>query len=257
MRLAFAYDTYQDVRHNLFLYSTPFLIVAGFFAYWLILPQAHRAAVDHALSKLSQETWLLKGFSGITLFAGVAYLLTEILQVHDKWYDRYVIKWRFRYATEFILPRLIHPFASKIGRRFHEVAEANVGTFQDRLYYPYVGDRDTKIAKNKLVRFYEVVTLYWLTQINEIVIIVLFALVAAYRLLGPNDAAHVESLLNALLVLLVLFVLNRAWVRQARDKVRRATNEEIEDILLNHLDDLRQRVRAACQEYGIPFAEGP
>ncbi len=43
--------------------------------------------------------------------------------------------------------------------------------FQKRLYYPYVGDRNLKIPKNKLVRFYEVVIVYWLTQINEIVLL--------------------------------------------------------------------------------------
>lgn len=34
----FGYDTYQDVRQNLFLYSTPVLIAAGFFAFFGILP---------------------------------------------------------------------------------------------------------------------------------------------------------------------------------------------------------------------------
>src|SRR5690242_13577296 len=38
MDLKFDYETYQDVRHNLFLYSTPVLIIAGFFTYFCVLP---------------------------------------------------------------------------------------------------------------------------------------------------------------------------------------------------------------------------
>jgi hypothetical protein len=41
MELRFTYDTYQDVRHNLFRYSTPFLVMAGFFAFFCILPPEH------------------------------------------------------------------------------------------------------------------------------------------------------------------------------------------------------------------------
>ena len=106
------------------------------------------------------------------------------------------------------------------------------------------------------MRFYEVVTLYWLTQINEIVLILLLGLVAVYRFVGSSDPPYLASLLNATFILVILFILNRAWVRHGREKVRQATNEEIEDILSNHLDDLRQRVRSVCEDYGIPFEEG-
>jgi hypothetical protein len=34
MDLKFTYDTYRGVRHNVCLYSTPFLIASGFFGFF-------------------------------------------------------------------------------------------------------------------------------------------------------------------------------------------------------------------------------
>ncbi len=157
MDWSFKYDTYQDVRKNLFLYSIVPLNIVGFFVFNCILPDA----VQEWIVSLGQHLSSLPLFhyvSGIITLSFLAFLLTEIIQIHDRWYDRFVIHWRFRYATDFILPRLIHPFASKVSYRFHEVAEQNIGQFQEKLYYPYVGDRETKIGKNLLIRFYERVT---------------------------------------------------------------------------------------------------
>jgi len=41
--------------------------------------------------------------AGVVVFGGIAFLLTEIIQVHDQWYDKYIVRWRHRYATDFIL----------------------------------------------------------------------------------------------------------------------------------------------------------
>lgn len=182
----FTYDTYQDVRKNLFYYSIPFLIAAGFFCYWRILPPAHQQAIWSLISYVSNsEGW--KAFSGtgigIVLFSVIAFLLTELFQVHDQLWDKFVRKWRYYYAIDFILPRLVQPFASHLNFRFREEAEKHVGEFQVDLYYPFVGDRDSKIPKNKLVRFYEVITLYWLTQINEIVVCMLGIAVTVYSII--------------------------------------------------------------------------
>jgi hypothetical protein len=170
----FTYQTYQDVRKNLFRYSIPFLIVAGFFCYRYMLPASHQTAIYTLFASLSQnEMWkgIFGAGAGVVIFSVIAFLLTEVFQVHDQWYDKYFTKWRHSYAIDFILPRLVQPFGNKLNYRFLEEAETRTRQFQEDLYYPFVGDQDMKIPKNKLTRFYEVITLYWLTQINEIVLL--------------------------------------------------------------------------------------
>lgn len=258
MDIKFGYDTYQDVRHNLFLYSTPVLIAAGFFAYFGILPQSAQNQAARIIGSLaSSPIWkdVLGGLSGVAFFSILAFLMTEILQIHDQYYDKFVIKWRLRYATDFILPRLTQPFSSLMNHRFYEEAEGHIRQFQERLYYPFVGDRDLKIPKNALVRFYEVVTLYWLTQINEIVLILLVAMILVCRFLGPSDLSYRTALLNDLLVVSGIWLLNRIWIWTSREKVRRATEDEIAAIhgdenLLRQLED---KLRQLCHDYSIPY----
>jgi hypothetical protein len=258
MEIKFTYDTYQDVRHNLFLYSIPVLVIAGFFAYFWILPLSVQNRVTHVVSSLaSSPVWkeVLGGVSGIAFFAALAFLMTEILQVHDQYYDRFVIKWRFRYATDFILPRLTQPFSSFLNYRFYEEAEGHIRQFQERLYYPFVGDRDLKIPKKTLVRFYEVVTLYWLTQINEIVLILLVVMTLICRFVGPADSSYRTQLLSDLLIIIGMWILNRIWIRAGREKVRRATEDEIAAI---HDDEvlkrqLGEKLRQLCVDYSIPY----
>ena len=258
MDIKFGYDTYQDVRHNLFLYSTPVLIVAGFFAYFRILPQSAQDRVTQAIGGLaSTPIWksVLNGLSGLIFFAILAFLMTEVLQIHDQYYDKFVIKWRFRYATDFILPRLTQPFASFMNYRFYEEAEGHIRQFQERLYYPFVGDRELKIPKNKLVRFYEVVTPYWLTQINEIVLMLLVVMIVICRFTVPSDLIYRTLLLSDLLVIIGAWLLNRIWVRASREKVRRATEDEIAAIHSDQglLQDLQAKLQDLCRDYSIPY----
>lgn len=254
MEWGFKYDTYQDVRLNLFLYSIIPLNVFGFLVFYGILP------TDIQNWFLSLIQWLtslqiLHYLSGLVALTGLAFLLTEIIQIHDQFYDRYIIKWRFRYATDFILPRLIHPLASMVNYRFHKVAEANIGDFQERLYYPFVGDRDNKIGKNLLVRFYERVTVYWLTQINEILIVASLLSGLSFAWLMPTDIQYQERLWKTIISLIGVFLLNRLWVRSSRESVRLATEEEIKAIHSDHLDKLESALKKACNDYGIPYAQ--
>jgi len=256
MDFRFTYNTYQDVRHNLFKYSVPFLVGAGFFTYFLILPPSHKQAVTGVLSYIANtEPWksLLGAGVGLVVFVGLAFLLTEIFQVHDQWYDKYVTRWRHSYDNDFILPRLTQPFGSGLNFRFREEAESRTGAFMEAIYYPFVGDIDLKIPKNKLVRFYEVVTVYWLTQINEIVIFGMFMLVALYRAFGPNDPSYRTRLVTDLLILAVAFLLNRLWSRSILVKVRHATEQEIRAIHENKdlRADLKARLIALCTQYNV------
>jgi len=262
MDLRFTYDTYQDVRHNLFLYSIPSLLIAGFFAFFCVLPPAHERAVVAVLEAISNsQPWkgILGTSFGVVVFVAAAFLMTELFQIHDQCYDKYIIKWRHRYATDFILPRLIQPWASRTNYRFFDTAEIYTRNFQEQLYYPFVGDRDLKIPKNKLVRFYEVVTVYWLTQINEIVLVLLIAAIVVYRYEGPFDLIYRTVLLNDFIAVTCAFILNRAWVRSSREKVRRSTEGEIQAI---HNDptlrqDLERRLVRICSDYSIPYGRAP
>ncbi|MDE3181259.1 MAG: hypothetical protein KGM47_16570 [Acidobacteriota bacterium] len=260
MDFKFAYDTYQDVRHNLFLYSIPFLIAAGFFTFFRVLPTPNQQAIVRFFELVSNtQPWkgLLGTGVGVVAFAAIAFLLTEIIQIHDQWYDKHIIRWRHQYATDFILPRLILPWSSRTNYRIFEAADANVRQFQERLYYPYVGDRDLKIPKNKLVRFYEAVTVYWLTQLNEIVLLAVSAIIVYYGFRGPADVYYRTTLFNDLVIVIVAFFVNRAWVRSSLVKVRRATEEEIRAILDDDKlkSDLGCRLQLICQDYSIPYAE--
>lgn len=254
MDIKFGYDTYQDVRHNLFRYSIPVLIGAGFFAYFRILPQSAQNQVSEVISWFVSSPigkGVLGGISGIFVFVLLAFLMTEILKVHDQYYDKFVIKWRFRYATDFILPRLTQPFCALMNYRFYEEAEEHIRQFQERLYYPFVGDRDLKIPKNALVRFYEVVTLYWLTQINEIVLVLLVAMILICRFVGPSDLSYRTALLSDLLIVIGIWLLSRIWIQASREKVRRATEDEIAAIhrdadLLQQLEQKLQQLSAQC-----------
>ena len=258
--LDFTYTTYQDVRRNLFKYSAPFLIAAGFAAYGFILPEPHRAAVFQLLQKVTVlEPWksLVGVGAGTAVFAFIAFLMTEVLKLHDRWYDRWVVQWRHDFDVLFILPRLLQPFISRTNQRFWKEAARNRHTFMERLYYPYVTDLDPKIPKNKLVRFYEAITVYWLTQINELLLLLLLVACGGYTLTdyARVDHAYAVRLLRSVLAIVALLALNRLWIRRERQSVVHATAEEIQAI---HDDpqlkaDLGTRFRTICQDHGVPY----
>jgi hypothetical protein len=258
--LDFTYSTYQDVRRNLFKYSVPFLIAAGFAAYGFILPAPHQSAILELLQKVATiEPWksLVGIGTGTAGFAFLAFLMTELLKLHDRWYDKYVVRWRADFDIMFILPRLLQPFISRTNQRFWIEAVRNRHHFMERLYYVYVGDLDAKIPKNMLVRFYETVTVYWLTQINELVLATLLFVCAVYSATGfvRVDHGYAVRLLWTALTIVGLLALNRLWIRRERRSVNRAAAAEIQAI---HDDeelkaDLGARFRSVCEDHGVPY----
>src|SRR5258707_1269152 len=118
---AFSYSTYQDVRRNLFLYSAPILIAAGFAAYRFVLPEAHQAVVFALLRRIATvEPWksIVPIGAGVSVFGFIAFLMTEVLKVNDQWYDRWMVRWRESFDLFFLLPRLLQPFVSRTNQRF-------------------------------------------------------------------------------------------------------------------------------------------
>ncbi len=83
----FTYDTYQDVRTNLFYYSAIGLNLAGFAAYQWVLPDPHRWYVSglfEALLKNPLVSGLVAAGAGLAVFTAVAFVLVEIVKVHDR-----------------------------------------------------------------------------------------------------------------------------------------------------------------------------
>jgi hypothetical protein len=118
-----------------------------------------------------------------------------------------------------------------------------------------VGDEEPKIRKGLVSRFYERVTIYWMTQFNEITLAGLTAVVAVYAFVGQGARADPRHLLNTLLVATGLFCFNRLLVRTSRAGVRRATATEIAEIHSSGdlMGDLERRLKTLCAEYKIPF----
>jgi hypothetical protein len=99
-------------------------------------------------------------------------------------------------------------------------------------YYEFVGDGEPEfpITKNLLVRFYESVTKYWITQINEILLIGVFILDMLHFFIYRHLQLPIDRIAVWGLVLPILFFFNRIAADQSRNRVRRATLDEIEDI---------------------------
>ncbi len=135
-----------------------------------------------------------------------------------------------KYAIDFIQVRLIQPFSNRLNYRYFEELKINVGQFQEKLFYPFVGHRDHKIPKNKLIRFYEAITVYWLTQTNEILFMIILILSVSIHIIIKKPYSHNSAITTSITVLLILFVLNRIWRNRIMERVRNATYEEIKAI---------------------------
>jgi len=262
MILNFSYNTYQDVRKNLFRYSVPFMTFTGFFIYWMIFPVDLQQRVSDLIGLITTtppwNSLLGTGF-GIGVFTFIAFIVTEVFKIHDQWYDKHIIKWRAYYDVNYILSRLVRPFASSLNARFYQLAEERRSDFMERLYYPFVGDRDSKIPKNKLVRFYESITIYWLTQINEFLLMFIFIIILIFRITGPDSLEYKSSLLTPLIITTIAFILNRFWIRSALRQVEYATLDEITSIHddVSLLEDLRNRIHNLCDDYAVQFNDAP
>jgi hypothetical protein len=127
----------------------------------------------------------------------------------------------------------------------------------EQLYYPFVGDEHMKIPKNRVLRFYEMVTVYWLTQINEIVAISLLTVIGVYSLSNfvHDDPGYATRLLRTGLVVGLAIGINRWFMGTTRRSVKKRTDDEIAAI---HSDrklqsELEEMLKKTCQDYSIPY----
>jgi|GEM_PF-1406881 len=246
---------YQDVKANLQWYTTVVLGATGFLFYLFVLPDAHRRTVSTLFGQIPPSLNVGLGII-LLLFGFLSWLLIFGFEIHDKVYDRYFIRWRLYYDLDFILPTLVRPFIHKLDKRFFHVAQNNRQEFM-KPFYHFVADyeHEHKVKQNLIVRFYEAVTKYWITQINDIILFCLLLLTFAYYLVYKSLALPLNTIVNTNFLIAALFLINRYCCRRSRERLRRATADEIEDIHNEFSGELETQLKELHIEYGLRYGQ--
>lgn len=247
------FKTYQDVKNNLAYWTTVILVVLTLVVYFVVLGANDRQSIDTFVSSMAGDPVRASLWLGlIGLAEGViAILLIHVFQIHDVVYDGLIIKWRERYDVEFILPKLTEPIAYALPKNFSDYAVRYRYNFM-KPYYDLVGDEKPGITVNARVRFYERITLYWITQLNEIFILLLIIITSAYVIFFSSSLT-LQSFAVLLLVLIGLGILNRWFIRITRKAVAQATLDEIEEIhaIADNIPKLQEQYKKLCDSHKI------
>jgi hypothetical protein len=247
------YKTYQDVKNNLVYWTIVLLALSTFLVWNQLLTPQQQQTIAQSFSDLAATQVPAPAIWAViaaTYFV-TAYLLSYIFQIHDVVYDGHVVHWRQSYDINFILPNLTEPFSKSLPQSFLRLASENRREFMDP-YYAYVGDGKPGITDNARVRFYERVTIYWATQLNEIFLIVILLAVSVSVTVG--DYPHpTRTLATLYLLLLLLFLANRVILRFSLRSVSKATMDEIKEILdkPQNIHDLTATYQKLCLDHGI------
>jgi hypothetical protein len=244
---------YQDVKANLQWYTAIILGLIGLLFYLFVLPDGHRQIVNTILGQIPSSHIVGSGII-MVLFSFLGWLLIFGFEVHDKVYDRYLIRWRFYYDLDFILPTLARPFTHKLDGRFFQLAQNNKYEFM-KPFYHFVADyeHEHKIKENLIVRFYEAVTKYWITQINEIMLFLLLLLTFIYYFVYKDLAIPLNTIVNINFIIATVFMINRYAVRRSKETVRLATADEIEDIHNDFLSQLEKELIKLHEKYDLEY----
>ncbi len=249
------YDTYQDVKSTLAWWSVLPWSTVVLVIYFAVLTEQHRSAVGNAIPGLPD--WIADaGIITVAIVVGgiIAHVATHVLELHDHWYDRYIVRWRDRYAKEKMIPALIEPYRSKLPENAVELLGLQPGRTLKALFYPFASDRDMKIRKNLVVRFYERITKYWLSQMVEVACISLVLFTVTYATIlwewPPRD--RIGGTVGAAVIVFVLAHI-AAW--QLRGVVWDATREEIQDIHDSYGAEFEQALVKYCASHGITIQQ--
>jgi len=228
------FKTYQDVKNNLVYWTMILLMLTSVYVYFVFLETSTRDDIIEIVTKVGQNGLLstLGGGVLILIYSGVSIFLIYGLQIHDKIYDNFFIKWRETYDLEFILPALTEPIKQHLPKNFLDFASKYKYKFM-KPYYDFVGDGKKGIEDNTRVRFYERVTWYWITQLNELFVIILIMSTLLYFIISSNTGLTPNVIYIVILSLILLGAINRWFVSYFRKTVREATIDEIEEIHSN------------------------
>ncbi len=245
------YKTYQDVKNNLIYWTVILLIPTTIIIYFLFLNQSQQTLISDLITNIGANSLLATLASAICIasYSFLAFVLIYGMQIHDLVYDKYIIKWRERYDTEFILPRLTEPFKDDLPKNFSDYAKHYRYKFMGP-YYDFVGDLKGGIEENTRIRFYERVTWYWITQLNEIFILVFLITTPVFVLFTSGANFNLHRFAIFMLILITLGLFNRWLVRRSLMATTEATQDEINEILAKpkNVKTLRQRFIKLCKE---------
>jgi len=252
LNLPLVFKTYQDVKNNLIYWTWILLLVSIVVVYRFILNQSQQQVINDFIVSISAGLTVVVS---VTLF--IAYVLAICLiygiQIHDGVYDKLLIKWRENYDVEFILARLTEPIRREaLPKNFSDFARHYRSDFM-KPYYAYVGDGKPGIQENTRIRFYEKITWYWVTQLNEIFISLFLICTPLYVLAYSSNSMSTADLATFILVLIALWVINRWLIRLTRKATTEATLDEIEEILSKpeNVNDLKKQYKKLCTTYRL------
>ncbi len=253
-KLPLVFKTYQDVKNNLVYWTMLLLMVSTAIIYLLILNHAQRQPIIDFVTSLGSNGFVAAVASGliIVLYAIFAVGLIYAVQIHDLVYDSKIIRWRERYDVDFILTKLTEPLKSDLPTNFADFAVRYRYQFM-KPYYDFVGDGKRGIEENTRIRFYERVTWYWVTQLNEIFILLFLIGTPIYVLVYPGSGLSLNSFATFMLVLVVLGLINRWLIRLTRNATAQATIDEIDEILekQENIERLRESYKKLCVTYRL------
>jgi len=246
---------YQDVKANLNWYTTIILALIGFILYLFFLPPEHKQTLNTIFGQIPSSQIVGSGII-LAIFGFIGWLFVFCFEFHDKVYDRYFVKWRFYYDLYFILPYLVRPFAHKLDKRFFDEAENHRDDFM-KPFYHFVADyeHEHKIKQNLIVRFYEIVTKYWITQMNEIMLFLLLLVNFAYFFVYTCLKIPLNPIVVMNFIVMVLFLLNRLAVKKTKISVWKATSDEIEEIHNSFMDELDEELRKLSKKFNLNYGK--
>jgi hypothetical protein len=248
------FKTYQDVKNNLVYWAFVLLLLSTGIIYLLILNPTQKQAVDSFIASLGTNGFVatLAGGLLIGIYSVIAIGLIYGIQIHDIVYDRMVIRWRERFDTEFILTKLTEPVKQHLPKNFLDYAIRYRYQFM-KPYYDFVGDGKKGIDENTRVRFYERVTWYWITQLNEIFILLFLIGTPIYVLAYSTSSLTTSGFAGFVLFLIALWIINRWLIRLTLVAIAQATLDEIEEILAKpeNIQTLRESYTQLCNSYKV------
>lgn len=245
------YKTYQDVKNNLVYWTFILLVASSAIIYFLFLNSIQQDALVSLITNIGANPLFatIAGAILISIYFLAAYLLVYIFQIHDVLYDKFIIRWRERYDIEFIIPRITESFKQQLPKNFTDFTSHYHEKFMVP-FYKFVGDRQNGISENTRIRFYESVTPYWATQLNEIFILSFLVITPIFVLQPTHGGFNLTTFSLFMLILIFLALLNRWFIRLTLVNTKKRTEEEIDEILSKskNKEILRQSYIKLCAD---------
>lgn len=245
------FKSYQDVKNTLYWYTYCLSIILSLLAYFTVIPQQHRLILNTLFGNITN---IVPAGVIITVLFGfiISFMFVHMFALYDRVYDRFIIRWRYKYAKNFIMPELFGPFGDKLDIKFFETASKNMKEFMN-IFYNFVGDYDVRIRKTAVVRFYDAVWKYWATQINEMFFIMFVIVLVGYMIYCASNNLPINFAVAPSIVIVVLGILNRVISWYFLRYVHEATGEEIKEIHDKFMGELEEKTENISRKFNLSY----